>query len=80
MLTRTFEYRSLELIKLLYTTFVRPHLEFAVAVWSPYLQGDIEELEKVQHRATKLIPELQHLSYDERLSAMGLTTLETLET
>ena len=64
MLTRTFEYRSLELIKLLYTTFVRPHLGFAVAVWSPFLQGDIEELEKVQHRATKLIPELQHLSYD----------------
>ena len=38
------KHRSLELIKLLQTTFVRPHLEFAVAVWSPCLQGDIDEL------------------------------------
>ena len=46
MLLRTFEYRDLDLIKSLYTTFVRPHLEFAVSV-------DI--LEKVQRRATKVV-------------------------
>jgi ribonucleases P/MRP protein subunit RPP40 len=38
MLLRTFEYRDLDLIKSLYTTFVRPHLEFAVSVWSPHMQ------------------------------------------
>ena len=76
MLTRTFEYRNLELFKSLYTTFVRPHLEFVVAVWSPFLKGDINILEKVQRRATKLIPELRNLSYEERLSTIGLTTLE----
>jgi hypothetical protein len=59
MLSRTFEYRDLELIKSLYTTFVRPHLEFAVAVWSPYLKGDIDVLERVQRRATKLVPSLK---------------------
>ena len=56
MLLRTFEYRDLDLIKSLYTTFVRPHLEFAVSVWSPHMQGDIDILEKVQRRATKLVP------------------------
>ena len=76
MLTRTFEYRDLKLFKSLYTTFVRPHLEFAVAVWSPYLKVDISILEKVQRRATKLIPELRNLPYEDRLSVIGLTTLE----
>ncbi|XP_077985324.1 uncharacterized protein LOC144439968 [Glandiceps talaboti] len=41
-----------------------------------YLKKDIELLEKVQRRATKLIPELRHLTYVERLEALSLTTLE----
>ena len=64
------------IIKTLYTTFVRTHLEFAVAVWNPYLQRDIDALERVQHRATKLIPEIRNLPYESRLLKMGLTTLE----
>ena len=71
MLSRTFEYRDLELIKSLYTTFVRPHLEFAVAVWNPYLKGDIDILERVQRRATKLVPSLKKLDYKKRLEAIG---------
>ena len=34
-------------------------------------------LEKIQRRATKLIPELRDLTYEERLKKCGLTTLET---
>ena len=33
-------------------------------------------LEKVQQRATKLIPEVKHLSYSERLKSLKLPTLE----
>ncbi len=75
LLAKTFRYKNKQLIKSLYCTFVRPLLEFAVPVWCPYLEKDISKLEKVQHRATKLAPEIRHLPYNERLKKLGLTTL-----
>ena len=47
------------------------------AIVSPYLRKDIDMLEKIQRRATKLIPGLRDLRYEERLKECGLTTLET---
>ena len=63
-------------IKKLYTSLVRPHLEYAVQVWSPYLKKDINSIEGVQRRATKLISEFRGLSYEDRLERLKLTTLE----
>ena len=53
---------------------VRPHLEYCIQAWSPYLRKYINMLEKIQRRATKLIP---NLTYEERLEECGLTTLDT---
>jgi len=76
MLKNTFTHFSVELLNLLYCAIVRPHLEFAISVWNPHLKGDIFGLEQVQHRATRLVPELRHLPYDERLLRLGWTSLE----
>jgi len=54
---------------------VRSHLDYCCFVWAPYKKGDIEALEKVQNRATKLVPSLRHLPYPDRLKACNLTTL-----
>ncbi len=77
LIKRTFTHLNTEMTKTLYTSLVRPHLEFAVSVWKPTSKGEIEVLEKVQRRATKLAPELKHLTYEERLKRMNLTTFET---
>ena len=43
----------------LFKVFVRPHIEFVVKIWSPYLKGEINLLESVQRRATKWPPTLR---------------------
>jgi len=45
----------------MYKAVVRLHLEYANCVWCTYKKGDIELVEKVQKRATKLIISLKHL-------------------
>ena len=73
---RTFSCLDKEVLLPLYKSVVRPRLEFAVQAWSPYTRRDINILEAVQRRATKLVPSLAHLSYEDRLSNLGLSTLE----
>ena len=75
-LKKAFKCWNISTFKLLYTCFVRPHLEYAVSAWSPYLKGDIKILEKIQRRATKLIPSIKNFEYNKRLELLNLTTLE----
>ena len=75
LIRRSFSFLDGPLFKKLYTTFVRPHLEYGQAVWSPHLKKHIKALEKVQRRATKLIDGFSRLSYEERLHRLDLPTL-----
>jgi hypothetical protein len=75
MIRKCFVHMDVKLLRSLYVTFVRPLLEFAIPVWSPIQKGDIDLLESVQHRATRIIPSLKKISYENRLKALDLTTL-----
>jgi len=57
---------------MLYKTYIHPNLEYSVPIWNPYLAKNIDKLECVQHRATKLVP---HLPYEERLKHLDLYSL-----
>ena len=75
LIRRSFTFMDAECMRLLFTSIVRPHLEFANVIWSPSTKRDCELIERVQHRATKMVPNLKKLSYQDRLIKMNLPSL-----
>ena len=75
LIRRSFSYLDTNLFRKLYVTFVRPHLEYAQAVWSPFLVKYINLIENVQKRATRVVDGLTDLEYSERLRKLQLPTL-----
>ncbi len=73
---RTFTYRNKSVLPLIYRTYVRPHLEYAVPVWSPWQAGDIDKLENVQKRLVSAIGGLKGSTYEEKLGELGMETLQ----
>jgi hypothetical protein len=65
MVYRNIQHKSPKIIKKLYLQLVRPHLEYAVQAWSPWLKKDIELLESVQRKATRIIHGFKDLPYEE---------------
>ena len=76
LINRHFKDLDIDSFRILYKSFVRSHLEYCVQVWSPYLRKDIEILEKVQRKATRLVTGMRKTGYEERLRVIGLQTLE----
>ena len=75
MIKRNIKSRDKDIIVRLYKTLVRPKLEYCVQAWNPFLKKDIEVLEKVQKRATKLISGCRNYNYEERLRYLDLQPL-----
>ena len=60
----------------LYCTYIRPLVEYVTPIWSPHLINEIDRVEKVQKRFTKLLPGMRNLNYKERLATLNLKSLE----
>ena len=59
----------------LYTSLVRPHLEYATQVWDPFLIKDIHKLESVQKFGLKMCCKSWDSSYSENLQQSLLPEL-----
>ena len=55
---------------------IRPKLEYAEVIWFPHKKKDVLKLERIQRIATRMVPDLQDLTYEERLKEIKLTTLK----
>ena len=55
---------------------MRPNQEYGCNIWSVIYKKDAILLENVQRRATKLVSEIRHLSYSERLRSLGIPPLQ----
>ena len=75
IIRRSFLHLDEEMFLQLYKALVRPHLEYANQVWSPRLAKHVTLIENVQRRATKLVPGLADLEYEDRLRKLKLPTL-----
>ena len=76
IMKRTFTHMDSDIFLRLYKTMVRPHLEYANVIWSPHLIRLSQDLERVQRRATRLVPDCSDLSYDQRLRFLKLYSLK----
>ncbi len=75
LIRRTYHHLDSDTLRTLYVALVRPKLEYGNVVWSPRLQSHIDELERVQRRATKLVSSLRDKPYEDRLKALKLPSL-----
>ena len=76
MVRRTMMYKNPDVLTRFYKRLVRPHLEYCVSAWSPHYVKNLERLERVQHRFTRMVPGLKGLDYGRRLERLKLMTLE----
>jgi len=76
LINRTIEFKHRDVHTLLYKSLVHPHLEFCTPAWSPHYRKDRDLIEKIQRRFTRMIPNISKLLYDQRLTKVGLWSLE----
>ena len=72
---RTFVHMDAKMLILLYKSLVRPHLEYGNIIWGPFNKADQVLVERVQRRATRLIPSLCDLPYESRMKKLKLPSL-----
>ena len=70
LIKRTIRHKDMTVTVQLYKSLVEPNLEYCSSLWSPHYSKDKAMLERVQHRFTRLFPELRAMRYEDRLDVL----------
>jgi len=78
LIKKSFVNTSKDCFLQLYKSLVCPCLEYANAIWGPFYTTDMNRLEAIQRKATKMVMAIRDLmiSYQQRLLALSLPSLE----
>ena len=71
-----FPFLDKDIIIRIITTMIRLKLEYSEVIWSLHKKKHVLKFERIQRIATKMVPDLEDLTYEERLKEMHLTTLK----
>ena len=74
---RSFKCRKHAFLSDAYTTYIRPRMEYVVPLWNPSYHTQIEKLEKVQNRFTRLIPNSSNMSHEQRNQCLRISDHQT---
>ena len=76
LIKRSSSFMDKELFLKLYKRLVRTHTDYGNSIWYPITKKNKQSIENLQRCATKIVPEIKNLSYEERLRELKLPTLE----
>lgn len=76
LIRRTFKFMDKSLFLTLYKSLIRSHLDYGNLVYYPSTKKNKQIIENAQRRATRIVPELRGLNYEQRLKELNLTTLD----
>ena len=70
-----YKWADSSVLRSIYIRWIRPHLEYAVQLWDPYIMKDIRMLESVQKFACKVCLKCWDMDYDNMLHCLNLPRL-----
>ena len=70
LIRRSNNFLDIVLFKYLFISLVRPHLEYFVTVWYQLLKKDEDLIENIRPCASKMLPRLSNLTYEESLQKL----------
>ena len=76
LICRSFECKDSDVMVKLYKTLVRPIIEYNNVLWGPFYVLDNQKIERIQQKATRIIPSISHLSYHDRLRHLNSPSLQ----